>query len=82
MLKLIIISLIASCLAACVVDDNSGDWAQIDIIQAEYAATSAEQRFELAAQQICGTQAAWERVDGGIQCFTHRGARTGKVVQP
>lgn len=78
MKKLIIIVAITSCLAACVVDDNSADWAQ----SSPSLANEPTERFAEAAQKACGQNAAWERMTGGVQCYTHRGARTGKVVQP
>ena len=77
MLKLIVISAITSCLAACVVDDNSTEWAQ-----SSQPPGSSATRFAEAAQKACGPNSAWEPVVGGVQCYTHRGARTGKVVQP
>lgn len=41
---------------------------------------SPRERFERAAQAICGDNAAWEEVaPGQIQCFTHRGHKTALV---
>jgi len=40
-----------------------------------------QQRFEAAAQAMCGENAAWKLLDdGSIQCFTHRGFKTKKVT--
>jgi len=41
-------------------------------------ATTAQQRFERAAQDVCGGQnASWELLDdGSVQCSTKRGHKT------
>ena len=37
----------------------------------------AMERFERAAQQMCGDNAGWTKLDNGsVQCFTKRGYRT------
>lgn len=39
-----------------------------------------QERFERAAQQMCGDQAAWARIDSTtVQCFTHKGAKAGRA---
>lgn len=41
----------------------------------------AEQRFERAAQAMCGENAGWQRrQDGAVQCLTKRGHRTSVVA--
>lgn len=47
-------------------------------------ATQREQaalaRFEKAAQQMCGDNAGWAKLDNGaVQCFTKQGRKTQKV---
>ena len=45
----------------------------------KHRATSARQRFEQAAQDICGTQAAWQDVGNGVvQCLTKHGRKLAK----
>ncbi len=65
------------------------DWpAEIEAAQDAVAAYKAakteqerQQRFEAAAQQLCGENAGWKMLeDGVIQCYTHRGAKTRKVT--
>ena len=51
---------------------------------ADAKATQAEQkaqaRFEKAAQQMCGDNAGWAKLDNGaVQCFTKTGRKTQKV---
>ena len=44
-------------------------------------ACDAECRFSRAAQQICGINAAGEKVGDSLQCFSHTGRKTAKVTQ-
>ena len=51
---------------------------------ADAKATQREQaalaRFEKAAQQMCGENAGWTKLDNGsVQCFTKQGRKTQKV---
>lgn len=54
-------------------------------LQDARAAATAEERFDRAAQAMCGENAAYRMTDqpGVVQCFTHRGAKTITAkVQP
>lgn len=43
---------------------------------------AARERFERAAQEMCGINGAWEEVrPGSIQCFTHKGRKAGKPTE-
>ena len=51
---------------------------------ADAKATQAEQRaqarFEKAAQQMCGENSGWTKLENGaVQCFTKTGRKTQKV---
>lgn len=68
---------------AYLLDGPSDHQAAIDAA-ADAKATQAEQaqqaRFEKAAQQMCGDNAGWAKLDNGsVQCFTKRGHKTQKV---
>lgn len=39
-----------------------------------------QERFEKAAQSMCGSNAGWQLLENGtVQCFTKRGYKTQKV---
>ena len=39
-----------------------------------------QERFEKAAQSMCGSNAGWQLLENGtVQCFTKRGHKTQKV---
>lgn len=63
-------------------DDHSDDYVQLADIEAARQTAAERIRFEHAAQQLCGPNAAWtETADGSaIQCFTKRGHRAAVVV--
>lgn len=43
--------------------------------------SAAQHSRDFAAQQVCGENAAWEWLDDqNLQCYTHRGHRTGGKV--
>ena len=68
---------------AYLMDGPSDHQAAIDAA-ADAKATQREQavlaRFEKAAQQMCGENAGWTKLDNGsVQCFTKRGHATQKV---
>jgi hypothetical protein len=56
-------------------DDNS---AEHEVAKQELKKQRQQDRFERAAQEICGPNAAWKQtaLDGEIQCFTHKGRKT------
>ena len=61
-------------------DDHSAEWQQADDLQAAINTAIERRRFEQAAQQICGPQAAWaELPDGSVQCKTKHGRPTVTV---
>ncbi|MDE2102700.1 MAG: hypothetical protein KGL39_35980 [Patescibacteria group bacterium] len=44
-------------------------------------AAESERRLNESAKQACGTNAAWKLLsDGSIQCYTHTGRATRKVM--
>jgi hypothetical protein len=48
--------------------------------QATQAEQKAQARFERAAQQMCGENSGWTKLENGsVQCFTKRGHKTQKV---
>jgi len=50
-------------------DDHSGE--------AAIAQQKRDARFDKAAREMCGQNAAWVKLDQGtIQCLTHRGSKT------
>jgi len=56
-------------------DDHGSDFDTARDI--EDAQAQAQARYESAAKQICGDNAAWMQLEHGvIQCYTHRGAKT------
>lgn len=63
-------------------DDHSDDYAQLANIEAAQQEAAERVRYERAAQQLCGANAAWrETADGSaIQCFTKRGHRTSVAL--
>ena len=68
---------------AYLLDGPSDHQAAIDAA-ADAKATQREQaqqaRFEKAAQQMCGENAGWTRLENGaVQCFTKTGRKTQKV---
>jgi len=68
---------------AYLLDGPSDHQAAIDAA-ADAKATQREQaalaRFEKAAQQMCGENSGWTKLDNGsVQCFTKRGHATQKV---
>jgi hypothetical protein len=68
---------------AYLLDGPSDHQAAIDAA-ADAKATQREQaqqaRFEKAAQQMCGENAGWTKLENGaVQCFTKRGHKTQKV---
>ena len=75
------VSLVLS--TAYLLDGPSDHQAAIDAA-ADAKATQREQaalaRFEKAAQQMCGENAGWTKLDNGsVQCFTKQGRKTQKV---
>ena len=68
---------------AYLLDGPSDHQAAIDAA-ADAKATQREKaqqaRFEKAAQQMCGDNASWTKLENGaVQCFTKRGHKTQKV---
>jgi hypothetical protein len=60
-----------------VLDDHRAEWDQSADLQAAINTAVERQRFERAAQALCGPQAVWEQVhDGSVQCRTKRGRPT------
>jgi hypothetical protein len=65
------------------------DWpSEIEAAQdavSAYKSAKTEQerqdRFDAAAQALCGENAAWRLLsDGAVQCFTHRGFKTKRAA--
>lgn len=65
-------------------DDVRSEYTErVDTMQASIDAEKAAQRqarFERAARSMCGQNGGWKLLDdGAVQCFTHRGHKTGIV---
>lgn len=62
------------------IDDNS---AEHEVAKQELAKQRQQERFEAAAQEVCGPNAGWSLTTNqdAIVCKTKRGHRTGKVAQ-
>lgn len=59
------------------IDDHSAENAQAVDLQAAIVASIAQERFDRAAQAVCGPQAAWVQLnDGSVQCSTKYGKPT------
>ncbi len=59
------------------IPDHSAEWDQARDLQVAIQQATARQRFEHAAQQLCGPQARWEELpDGSVQCRTRFGKPT------
>lgn len=64
--------------------DHNTEVAQAQALDDAHHADLARQRFERAAQAMCGENAAWSELDGGaVQCRTKHGRKTITAqVQP
>ena len=61
-------------------DDHSAEAAQADDLQSALNHAAEQQRFDRAAQALCGPQAAWQQLpDGSVQCKTKYGRPTVTV---
>lgn len=59
------------------VGDHSAENDQAVDLQAAIVASIAQERFDRAAQAVCGPQAAWAQLnDGSVQCSTKHGKPT------
>lgn len=58
-------------------DDHSDEWDQAVYLQDAINAAIAQEKFAVAAQALCGPQAAWQQLhDGSVQCRTKNGRPT------
>lgn len=54
---------------------------EFDALKDAQESAARRDRFERAAQAMCGENAAWrELADGAVQCFTKRGYKTVQVT--
>lgn len=59
------------------IDDHSAEVAQAADIEHAHQAAAARQRFERAAQAMCGPQSPWsEPAPGVVQCHNKHGRKT------
>ena len=59
------------------IDDHSAEADEAVDLQAAIVASIAQERFDRAAQAVCGPQAAWVQLpDGSVQCSTKYGKPT------
>lgn len=59
------------------IDDHSSEVQQARDLEDAQRAAEARQRFERAAQQLCGPQSAWREVaHDSIECTARRGLRS------
>lgn len=62
------------------IPDHSAEWDQAVDLQAAIVASIDQQKFDRAAQALCGSQAAWVQLpDGAVQCSTKHGKPTVTV---
>lgn len=58
-------------------DDHSAEWDQAVTLQDAINAAIAQEKFAVAAQAVCGPQAAWQQLqDGSVMCRTKHGRPT------
>lgn len=58
-------------------DDHSAEWDQAVTLQDAINAAIAQEKFAVAAQAVCGPQAAWQQLqDGSVMCRTKYGRPT------
>lgn len=58
-------------------DDHGDEFAQAVYLQDAINAAIHQEKFALAAQALCGPQAAWQQLhDGSVQCKTKHGRPT------
>lgn len=59
------------------IDDHSAENDQAVDLQAAIVASIQQEKFDKAAQAVCGIQAAWVQLpDGSVQCSTKYGKPT------
>lgn len=58
-------------------DDHSAEWDQAVTLQDAINEAIRQEKFAVAAQALCGPQAAWQQLsDGSVQCKTKHGRPT------
>lgn len=58
-------------------DDHSDEWNQAVYLQDAINEAIRQEKFAVAAQALCGPQAAWQQLnDGSVQCRTKNGRPT------
>lgn len=63
-------------------DDHSAERDEAAALEYLQRLDASRDRFERAAQRMCGPQAAWAEVGQGvIQCFTKRGRPVGRKAR-
>lgn len=85
MKNLLLVLLIAGILSTSYMLDWPSEIEAAQDAAATYRANRAEQidreTFEKAVQAMCGENASWKLMeDGSIQCYTHRGFKTKRMV--
>lgn len=85
MKNLLLVLLIAGILSTSYMLDWPSEIEAAQDAAATYRANRAEQidreTFEKAVQAMCGENAGWKLMeDGSIQCYTHRGFKTKRMV--
>lgn len=69
--------IVALCWFGPSIDDHSAEADEAVDLQAAIVASIAQERFDRAAQAVCGPQAAWVQLpDGSVQCSTKYGKPT------
>ncbi|MEY2686580.1 MAG: hypothetical protein RL375_778 [Pseudomonadota bacterium] len=62
-------------------DDHSDEWDQAVYLQDAINVAIEQKKFAVAAQALCGPQAAWAQLaDGSVQCKTKHGRPTITVM--
>lgn len=81
-------SIFGVCLAAAIVvtytlsaiDDNRSDYEAAQDVEAQVRNGVAAARYERAVQDMCGANAGWIQLEGGvIQCYLKNGSKTRQV---
>jgi hypothetical protein len=75
-------------LAACIlglyalasIDDNRADYEAAQDIENAISDGAAAARYERAVQDMCGANAGWIQLEGGVvQCYLKNGSKTRQV---
>lgn len=70
-------ALVLACWYGPSLDDHGDEWDQAVTLQDAINEAIRQEKFAVAAQALCGPQAAWQELsDGSVQCRTKHGKPT------